>query len=165
MQVFGRFAGQIATEFRDAVVTITELSSSVLEQLPSATPARRDVESIHTAAERAALLTQQLLSLSRAQPAEPKLLDLNTVITDRYDLLRHVAGKNIRLKTALDPALGTVLSDRSQFEQLLLNLIANAAMQPRRGERSPLKRLTSTWIRCTCRSLWRLHRAGMSPSR
>jgi len=87
---------------------------------------RSSVGQIQNAAERAAALTRQLLAFSRRQKLEPSPVDLNLVACDMVALLSRVLGGQIevRAETGAEPV--TVVTDRAQLEQALLNLAVNA---------------------------------------
>ncbi len=75
---------------------------------------------------RAASLTRQLLAFSRKQVFQPKVLDLNTVVTETARLLKRLIGEDIELLSPLDPGLGRVRADPGQLQQVILNLALNA---------------------------------------
>ncbi len=77
-------------------------------------------------AERAAQLTNRLLAFSRQQPLLPVVTDINTLVTGLADLLGRTLGETIKLETQLDADLWMVNADRSQIENVLLNLAVNA---------------------------------------
>ncbi len=87
---------------------------------------RQIQKEIKKAGQRAASLTRQLLAFSRQQVLEPKVLDLNGVVTDIEKMLRRVIGEDIELITTLDASLGRVMADQGQIEQVIINLAANA---------------------------------------
>lgn len=126
MELIGRFAGQVATQFKEALVTITNSAAALSESLPRSESVRQELEHIEEAAQRAGMLTFQLLALGQTEPARAKLLDLNVLLTDNYEVLRHIVGNQVRLTTCFDPALASIRGDQSQIEQLVLNLVVNA---------------------------------------
>ena len=81
---------------------------------------------MRTAAERGAKLTDQLLSFSRRQRLEPKVLDLNETVAGMRDLLQSTMGGSIRIDTKLTPGLWPALVDPTQIELAVLNLAINA---------------------------------------
>ncbi len=89
-------------------------------------PLKAKVDQILRAAERAAGLTRQLLAFSRQQVLQPKIVDLNGLVSDMEKMLRRLIGEDVQLETSLDPGLGTVKVDPGQIEQVLMNLAVNA---------------------------------------
>src|SRR5690606_20837926 len=96
-----------------------------LERLPPGPP-REDLDLVLAAAQRAARLSRQLLDISVKRPAQPTALDLNEVIDDTRRLLKCLLGKEVELRFVPAPALYAVRMDRTQLEQVLLNLAVNA---------------------------------------
>jgi two-component system, cell cycle sensor histidine kinase and response regulator CckA len=84
------------------------------------------VEEIRRAAENGSNLIRQLLALARCRPVETCCLSLNEVVEGAVDFLSHLIGENIELVTVLAEDLGLVEMDRSQVEQMILNLVLNA---------------------------------------
>jgi C4-dicarboxylate-specific signal transduction histidine kinase len=84
------------------------------------------VEEIRKAGDRAAALTRQLLAFSRRQVLQPKVLDLNIVVTTMEQMLRRLIGEDIDLSTELSPSLSRVKADPGQIEQVIVNLAVNA---------------------------------------
>jgi len=95
-------------------------------QLPDDEDLRSSLREIRLAGERAAALTHQLLAFSRRQVLQPRLLDLNAVVSEVEKLLRRLIGEDVELVTRLDPGLGSVKADPGQLEQVLMNLAVNA---------------------------------------
>src|SRR5262249_30699599 len=77
--------------------------------------------------DRAASLTRQLLAFSRKQVLQPTVLDLNRVVGETEAMLRHLIRADILVVTSLDPGLPPVEADAGQLEQVIVNLIVNAA--------------------------------------
>jgi CheY-like chemotaxis protein len=88
---------------------------------------------IGQAAESASALTRQLLSFSRKQVVEPRVLDLNERITATQNMLARLLGEDVALTLAADPNLGPVKIDPGQLEQVLVNLAINARDAMARG--------------------------------
>jgi PAS domain S-box-containing protein len=126
MQAVGRLAGGIAHDFNNLLTAITGYSELLLESVAPDSPLRRDLLEIQAAGERAASLTRQLLTFSRGQISRPVVLDPNAVVHHMEAMLGRLIGEHIRLELRLDPRLGHVLADRTQLEQVLLNLVLNA---------------------------------------
>ncbi|MGZ8474555.1 MAG: PAS domain S-box protein [Candidatus Deferrimicrobiaceae bacterium] len=126
MEAVGRLAGGVAHDFNNLLTAISGYSDLLLHRLPAYSTLRRDVEEIRRAGDRAAGLTRQLLAFSRRQLLQPKVLDLNTVVTTMELMLRRLIGEDIELSTDLSPSLGRVECDPGQVEQVIVNLAVNA---------------------------------------
>ncbi|HXG45519.1 MAG TPA: response regulator [Gemmatimonadales bacterium] len=126
MEAVGRLAGGVAHDFNNLLTVITSYADLLLEELALADPRRAEVEEIRKAAASAAALTRQLLAFSRQQVLEPRVLDVNAVVSAAQKLLKRLLGEDITLVTVLAPELGTVRADPGQLEQLIVNLAVNA---------------------------------------
>ncbi len=135
MDAIGRLAGCIAHDFNTLLGSIYGYSELALDQLPIGHNLRRSIEQIHRSAERGAALTRQLLAFSRRQVLRPRLISLNAVVADMGDLLRRLTTEDIELVFDLEPALGQARVDAGQFEQVIMNLVVNAADAMPRGGR------------------------------
>lgn len=131
MEAVGKLAGGVAHDFNNVLTTIRGFSELILDSLSEGDPLCDDVEEIRRATERAGALTRQLLAFSRRQVLEPKPLSLNNVVSDMKRMLLRMIGEDIDLVTDLELSLGTIKADRSQIEQVVMNLAVNArdAMQ------------------------------------
>ncbi|HEX7520161.1 MAG TPA: PAS domain S-box protein, partial [Candidatus Deferrimicrobium sp.] len=125
MEAVGRLAGGIAHDFNNLLTAISGYSDLLLHRLPDYSTLRRDVEEIRKSGDRAATLTRQLLAFSRRQVLQPKVLDLNTVVTAMGQMLRRLIGEDIELSTDLSPSLSRVKADPGQIEQVIVNLAVN----------------------------------------
>ncbi len=95
-------------------------------RLPADDPLREDLGEIHTAGERAAALTRQLLAFSRQQVLQPAVVDVNEVLTGMEKMLRRLIGEDIDLDVVWPPRSGTSASAPGQLEQVIMNLVVNA---------------------------------------
>ena len=127
MDALGRLAGGVAHDFNNLLTVIKGNTDLALERIHPADPVRGSCEQIRRVADRAALLTRQLLAFSRRQMLQPKILDLNELIVDMGGLLKRLLREDIEYKVQLGEPLGRVQADPGQMEQVLLNLIVNAA--------------------------------------
>ena len=126
LESVGRLAGGIAHDFNNLLTVINGYSEVLLSTMNSRDPLFEGLEEIKHAGEKASALTQQLLAFSRKQVLQPKLLDLNAVITDSSRMLSRLIGEDVELATQLDPTLGPVFADEGQIHQVLMNLAVNA---------------------------------------
>jgi PAS domain S-box-containing protein len=126
MEAVGRLAGGVAHDFNNLLTVITSYSELLLGDLESTDPRRADLEEIRKAAAGAAGLTRQLLAFSRQQVLEPRVLDLNAVVTGAGNMLQRLIGEDVALVTVLAPNLGRVRADPGQLEQVIMNLAVNA---------------------------------------
>ena len=125
-EAIGQLAGGIAHDFNNVIGAIMGWAELGLEECPPEAPIRNRLEKIRDQADRAAALTKQLLAFARRQMLEPRVLNLNEIVTDVTSLLDKVIGKDIELKTVLDANLQTTRADSTQVEQVLMNLCLNA---------------------------------------
>jgi len=126
MEAVGMLAGGVAHDFNNLLTIITGYSQLILNNLSSHDPNRHSVEQIMKAGERAAALTKQLLAFSRRQVLQPRVLDLNKLVTSLSTMLQRLIGEDIDLRLVLPPNLGRVNADPGQVEQVLMNLVVNA---------------------------------------
>ena len=126
MEAVGRLAGGIAHDFNNLLTIIMGYSQVLLTELGPQHPLRGKIEETLKAGERAATLIRQLLTFSRKQSLDPKILSLNTAVTTLESLLRRLIGEDIQLVSKLDPTNGRLRADQAQLEQVLVNLVVNA---------------------------------------
>ncbi|MCU1299218.1 MAG: hypothetical protein JWO91_3496 [Acidobacteriaceae bacterium] len=126
MEAVGRLSGGIAHDFNNLLGVIIGYTEILQEQLGTTEPFADSLQEIFKAGNRASSLTRQLLAFSRQQVLEPKVLELNAVITETEKMLERIIGEDIELSTILDSSLGRIKADKGQIEQVLLNLCVNA---------------------------------------
>jgi PAS domain S-box-containing protein len=126
IEAIGQLAGGIAHDFNNLLTPILVYADMVKRGLPEEHPQLRRVEGIITAAHKAKDLTQKLLSFGRKQMLCMEVLDLNEVIDSFRDIMRRTIRENITIDVKLAPGGAKVQADRSQLEQILLNLTVNA---------------------------------------
>ena len=126
MEMIGRLAGGIAYDFNNRLQTILGKAEQGLEDLPPDSRRRETLEDIREAAERAALLTRQLLAFSRQQTIKPSLLNLNETVESMITLIQRIIGEDIRIHWQPELTLKTVNMDPLQINQILANLCVNA---------------------------------------
>jgi CheY-like chemotaxis protein len=126
MEAIGRLAGGVAHDFNNLLTAIIGYSDIMMMRLASHEPLYRYVEQISKAANRAALLTRQLLTFSRRQVYQKRPLHFNAVVLEMEKMLRPLIGEDIQLTTRLAPQLGYVYADLGHLQQLVMNLVVNA---------------------------------------
>ncbi len=126
MEAVGQLAGGVAHDFNNLLTAIMGHAELLLEDDALVTRFRPDIEQIRKASQRAAALTQQLLAFSRRQLLQPKVLDLNALVSGMHKLLSRLIGENIELRAVQDARLGPVEADPGQLEQVIMNLAVNA---------------------------------------
>ncbi len=139
MEAIGRLAGGVAHDFNNMLMAILGCSDFLLNAIPPDQPLRHDVEEIKRAGERAADLTRQLLAFSRRQVLQPRVIDLNAVVSDMERMLRRIIGEDIELMAVLDADLGRIKADPGRLEQVIINLALNARDAMPRGGRLTLE--------------------------
>jgi hypothetical protein len=133
MEAVGMLAGGVAHDFNNLLTIINGYSQLLLTTLSAHDPNRSAVEQILKAGERAAALTRQLLTFSRRQALQPKVLDLNALVASLAVMLRRLIGEDIDLRLVMGPELGRVNADPGQLEQVIMNLAVNARDAMPRG--------------------------------
>jgi two-component system, cell cycle sensor histidine kinase and response regulator CckA len=126
MEAVGRLAGGVAHDFNNLLTIIGGYSQMLLDHTPSGDPRRGQFEQILTAANRASILTKQLLAFSRRQVLQPRLVNLNHLVTSMNAMLGRIIGESVRIETALDPGIVSIQADPHQLEQVVMNLAVNA---------------------------------------
>jgi two-component system, cell cycle sensor histidine kinase and response regulator CckA len=127
MEAIGRLAGGVAHDFNN-MLTVINVCCEVLLMTDELVVDdwRESVSTILDAGQRAAHLTQQLLAFSRKAIVEPKVIDLNELVTESVTLLRCLVGERVLLEVLTAPTPVRVLIDPNQFEQVIMNLAVNA---------------------------------------
>lgn len=126
LEAVGRLAGGISHDFNNLLTVILGYSDISRRNLKDGDPLQKNLDEIIKASERAASLTRQLLAFSRKQVMQPKVFDLNTVVTDLEKMLRRMIGEDVELRASPQPNLGNIKADPVQLEQVIMNLVVNA---------------------------------------
>ncbi len=126
LETVARLAGGVAHDFNNVISAILGYADLALAVMPPDSPGRGDIGEIIRSSEYAAGLTRQLLTFSRRQTVEPRVLDLNAVISNMNKMLHRLIGEDVQLVTNLAPGLRKVLIDAGQVEQIITNLAVNA---------------------------------------
>ena len=139
MEAVGQLAGGVAHDFNNLLAVILGCSDLLARYERSDPAVKKRVKVIRAACERGAALTSQLLAFSRRQILQPKVLDLNTVVSDTAKMLERVLGEDIEQELILAPTLGRVTVDPGQMAQVIMNLAVNARDAMPQGGRLTLQ--------------------------
>jgi two-component system, cell cycle sensor histidine kinase and response regulator CckA len=135
LEALGRLAGGIAHDFNNLMTIIVGYCESMRSELADNPPIQKQVNEVYKAAEQAISLTRQLLAFSRRQKPQAGLVSLNNVLTDMSDMLRRLLSDDVEFAVVPDSTLGLIRADRGQIEQVVMNLVINAAdAMPRGGK-------------------------------
>lgn len=126
LEAIGSLVGGVAHDFNNFLMVILSYASFLLVKLPKDSPLRLEVEEITKAGNRAADLTHQLLAFSRKETLNPQQFDPSEAIRTLSKMLSRLIGDDITLRLQLSPGSGFILCDRTQFDQILINLAVNA---------------------------------------
>jgi PAS domain S-box-containing protein len=139
MEALGQLAGSIAHDFNNLLGVIIGYSELLSSNLGSEGLAGTRLETIKKAGQRAASLTSQLLAFSRRQVLQPRVLNLNSVVTETQKMLQRLMGEDIEQKILLDPALARTKVDPGQIVQVIMNLTVNARDAMPKGGKLTMK--------------------------
>lgn len=126
MEAVGRLAGGVAHDFNNLLTVILGYTQLLLADLDASDPIAESITEIDDAAVRAEALTQQLLTFSRRQIMEPKVIDLNKLLSEMVKMLHALMGEDIELITRLPEGLDPIRADPHHLEQVIMNLVVNA---------------------------------------
>jgi signal transduction histidine kinase/CheY-like chemotaxis protein len=127
MQAIGQLTGGIAHDFNNMLaIIIGSLDLAKRRLHTDLARAEAGIDSALDGAERAAQLTARLLAFSRLQPLEPRVLDVNKLVSGMSELLRRTIGEQLRVETVLAGGLWRTQVDPAQLENALVNLCVNA---------------------------------------
>jgi two-component system cell cycle sensor histidine kinase/response regulator CckA len=126
MEAIGKLAGGIAHDFNNLLGVVIGTADLVESETGDLEAVSRRLAQIREAAERGASLTRQLLAFARRQVLDTQVVDLNEIVAGTLALLRRVIPESIAIETTLDPVVGSIAADRSQLEQVIMNLALNA---------------------------------------
>jgi PAS domain S-box-containing protein len=126
LDALGRLAGGIAHDFNNLMGVVIGYSSMMHSRMSADDPLQRYLVEIMKSGDSAARLTRQLLAFSREQVIARGPIDPNAVVGDLTDMLQQLIGETIDLKLSLETDLGFVDANRSQLDQVVVNLVVNA---------------------------------------
>ena len=126
LEAVGRLAGGVAHDFNNLLTVIMGYVEMLIAEAGDRPELVSYAEEVQYAAGRATALTSQLLAFSRRQISQPRVLDLNEIVTHSMKLLRRIIGEDIEISTHLDPRLGRIKADPIHIDQVIMNLVVNA---------------------------------------
>jgi len=127
LESLGILAGGVAHDFNNLLVGMLGHSSLALSRLPAESPGRASIEKVIQAAERASDLSRQMLAYSGRGHFQVRPTDLNTLVRENLHLLEAAVPKAARLRAQLPEQAAVVEGDAGQLQQLVMNLVINAA--------------------------------------
>jgi two-component system cell cycle sensor histidine kinase/response regulator CckA len=162
IEVLGQLAAAVAHDFNNLLSVITNDTFSLIAAHPPGDPDHDKLEEICGVVKRGKELTKQLLTLSRKEQQEQRVIDLNDTIRSFAPILKRLAGRDVTFAIRLERNVPRIYADECQIEQVLMNLVANARDAMPRG--GTLRITTSgtakpEWARLTVADTG----AGMSP--
>ena len=126
LEAIGRLAGGVAHDFNNLMQVVEGYARRSLRDLAENDPRRENLSEVLASTRRATALTRQLLAFGRRQALRPERLRLNHVIRDMMKMLGRLLGEDIAVHLDLDEGVGPVMADRTQIEQVIMNLAVNA---------------------------------------
>jgi two-component system cell cycle sensor histidine kinase/response regulator CckA len=126
MEAVGRLAGGVAHDFNNLLTIINGYAQMALDVAGPEGPLSEAIQEILRAGDSAAALTSQLLAFSRRQVVQPRVVDLNSLVTGMDKMLHRLIGEDIDLVTVLGKHLPQVKVDPGQFQQVIMNLVVNS---------------------------------------
>jgi len=126
LETVGKLVGGVAHEFNSIMTSIIGNSELLLDDLPPESSLCKNVSEIRHAADRAAVLTRQLLAYGRKQVLQSKAINLNSVLASMEDMLRHFMGGNVEVRLTAAPDLREVYADAEQLKQVVMNMAINS---------------------------------------
>ena len=127
LEAIGTLAGGVAHDFNNILTVIRGHAELALMQSDTQNPFWNDLKAIEAASERASHLTRQLLAFSRKEKINPEIIQVNPLINSLHKMLKRLIGEEIDFKIELADKLPLIMADRGQFEQIIINLVVNAA--------------------------------------
>jgi len=126
MDAVGQLAAGVAHDFNNVLTAILGHADLLGLRLPADSPLRSHVETIAGSAQRAAGTARNLLVFARGRSGAGGACEVNRLIEDVVELLRHAIDRRIRIDCRLDPSVGSARIGPDELQQVLVNLALNA---------------------------------------
>ena len=126
MEAIGQLASGVAHDFNNLLTVISGTSELLLDRSKLSSSDRDAVETILLTAQQASGLTRQLLAFSRKSTLQPEVIDLTIVLRELERMLDRLLGAKIRMRLSMPAQPVWAFVDRSQMEQIVMNLVINA---------------------------------------
>ena len=126
MEAIGTLAGGVAHDFNNLLTAILGNTHLALLALQPDDPLQLRLVEVEKAANRAAVLTRQLLAFSRRQHLERRTFNLNDTVNEIMKLLQRIIGEDVEVRVIATPGLSAIFADPAQIEQVIMNLAVNA---------------------------------------
>lgn len=126
MEGIGRLAGGVAHDYNNMLGVILGYSEMLLSKMYKADPAYRSIEYIRSAAKRGADITKQLLAFARQEIVSPHVINPNEAVESLDKMFESLIGENIKLSFLPGDNVWNIRIDKTQFDQILVNLATNA---------------------------------------
>src|SRR5205823_3361316 len=127
LKSLGVLAGGIAHDFNNLLTGILGNAGLIMDMSSEIDPARPRLQDIIDSSKRAAELTNQLLAYAGKGRFVITRFDLSELVSEMLPLIKTSVPKNVQLELALAPDLLWIEADASQIQQIVMNLVINAA--------------------------------------
>jgi signal transduction histidine kinase/CheY-like chemotaxis protein len=127
MQAVAQLAGGVAHDLNNALAVILPNAETLVEQLPLSSDLRDQATEIVEVARHASHVVTQLTALGLRQPANARAVDVAELLTRNVGLLQRAVGTSVKVEASATADVGSALVDPGHLQQVLVNLVLNAA--------------------------------------
>ncbi len=152
MEAIGRLAGGVAHDFNNLLTVIKGHGDLILDRLQPTDSLYGNAHQIEKATNSAAALTRQLLAFSRMQVLQPKVLNINTLLSEIFSILKRLVREDISFTFRAGESLARINADPGQIEQVIMNLVVNASDAMPRGGKLVLETENAALNEAFCRT-------------
>ncbi len=142
MEAIGTLAGGIAHDFNNLLTVIKGYADICLMQTKENDENFKQFAAIRAAGEKAEALTKQILAFSKKQEHQPKIVEINQLLTEIKPLIQRLVGKEIKIIMELKKNLPEIMADPAQIEQIIINMVVNARDAININSENPTKHIT-----------------------